>query len=359
MFGSKIHVEGLKKISFFDLCMLAYLLAAPSMTAQTYPGSYPQIDISNGTLRAKLCLPDVEKGFYRGARFDWAGVIASLDYKGHNYFGPFFEKFDPAVADVEIGNPVVAGIASAASGPVEEFIRADESTLGYSSAKPGETFCKIGVGALRKIDNAPYSSYVNYPIENAGKRSVKSGSDWIEFTQQVDCGLGYGYEYTKTIRFTKNVPVMTIEHHLVNTGAKAIDTLVYDHNFLIIDHQGAGPSIEISFPFVPHPTKPMDPLAVVRGKQLLFPKELTGGDTFYSEFRGFGKTAADYGIHVENKSTGAGVVITGDQPLASLGVWAVRTVVAPEPFVEIKVPPGRDFSWKYTYTFSTAGDRQR
>ena len=337
----------LSKINLVVGCFLAGTL----MTAQTYPGPYPQTEISNGMLRAKIYLPDAEKGFYRGMRFDWAGVMASLEYKGHDYFGPFFEKFDPAVSDVVIGDPVLAGIASAASGPVEEFIGADESALGYSEAKPGGAFCKVGIGALRKIDNATYSSYVNYPIVNGGKRSVKSGADWIEFTQQVDCGSGYGYEYTKTIRLLKNEPVMTIEHRLVNRGAKAIETQVYDHNFMIIDHQGAGPAIEVTLPFSPKPTKPMDPLAEVRGKQLVFPKELRGNDTFYGEFRVFDKSAADYEIRVENKNTGAGVVITCDQPLANLGVWAVRTVVAPEPYIGIKIPAGHDFTWKYTYKF--------
>jgi hypothetical protein len=341
-----------KKNNFIIGCLFAVTL----MTAQTYPGAYPQKEISNGALRAKVYLPDGEKGFYRGMRFDWAGVMASLEYKGHGYFGPFFEKFDPSVADVEIGNPVVAGIASAASGPVEEFIGADEAALGYAEAKAGEMFCKIGVGALRKIDSSPYSSYVNYPIVSGGKWSVKSGPDWIEFAQHQDCGSGYGYEYTKTIRLLNNQPIMTIEHHLVSTGAKTIETEVYDHNFLIIDHKGAGPAIHITFPFAPKPTKTLDPLAEVRGKQLLFPKELRGKDTFYGEFQGFGKTAADYEIRVENRTTGAGVVVASDQPLANLGVWAVRTVVAPEPYIEIKIPAGRDFSWKYTYTFYAPAD---
>ena len=330
------------------IACVACLLAA-SMTGQTYSGSYPEAEISSGALRAKIYLPDGEKGFYRGMRFDWAGVIASLEYKGHSYFGPFFEKFDPAVSDVEIGNPVIAGMASAASGPVEEFIGADESVLGYSTARPGEPFCKIGVGALKKINNQAYSSYVNFPVVNAGKRTVKSGADWIEFTQQVDCGSGYGYEYSKTIRLEKDHPVMTIEHHLVNRGAKAIETRVYDHNFLIIDHQGAGPPIELTFPFSPQSTKPLDPLAEIRGKQLLFPKDLKGSDTFYGEFTGFGKTAADYDIRVENSRTGAGVVISGDRPLVNMAVWAVRTVVAPEPFIEISVAPGHEFNWKYSY----------
>lgn len=350
MFGTSSNVEDLKRRSPLTLSILACFLAASS-PAQTYPGPYPQTEISNGVVRATVYLPDAEKGFYRGTRFDWAGVIGSLEYKGHSYFGPFFEKFEPSVADVEIGNPVVAGIASGASGAVEEFIGPDESALGYSTAKPGETFCKIGVGALKKIDNAPYSSYVNYPIADGGKRSVKSGVDWVEFTHQLNCGAGFGYTYTKTIRLTKNESAMTIEHRLVNTGAKAIETLVYDHNFLLIDHHGAGPAVEISFPFPPQPAKTLDPLAEVRGRQLVFPRDFKGSDTFYAELRGFGKAAADYHIRVENNNSGAGVVITSDRPLANLGVWAVRTVVAPEPFVEIKVSPAHEFSWKYTYSF--------
>lgn len=342
-------MKGLRGI----LCILGSMLAAGSSAAQTYPGTYPQTKLSNGVLGATIYLPDAEKGFYRGTRFDWAGVIGALEYKGHSYFSPFFEKFNPAVPDVVIGDPVEAGVNSAASGAVEEFIGADGSVPGYAEAKPDESFCKIGVGALRKLDNASYSSYANYAILNGGKRTVKSGRDWIEFTQQVDCGSGYGYAYTKTIRLLKNEPEMTIEHRLVNTGEKPIETRVYDHNFLPIDHQSTGPNVVITFPFVPEPTQALNGIAMVRGNRLVFPKDLKGGDTFDSEFRGFGKTATDYQIQVENHKTGAGVTIRGDRPLVNLEVWAVRTVVAPEPYIEIKVAAGREFNWKYTYHFYT------
>jgi len=344
-----------------DNCMKRFywlfgcLLAITPMSAQTYAGSYPKAEISNGLLHAEIYLPDAEKGFYRGTRFDWAGVMASLQYEGHSYFGPFFERFDPTVADVVIGDTVVAGINSAASGPVEEFIGLGETVLGYSEAKPGESFCKIGVGSLRRIDNAPYSSYTNYPILSGGKRTYTGGPNFIEFTQQVDCGSGYGYIYTKKVTLLTGRPVMTIEHRLVNTGKKAIETQVYDHNFLTIDKESTGPVLAISFPFAPAPTGKMDDLACVQGNELLFPKDLRGTDTFYGEFKGFGKTAADYQLHVENRKTGAGVTISADRPLANVGIWAVRTVVAPEPFIDIHVPPGRDFSWKYTYTFYQKG----
>jgi hypothetical protein len=335
-------------------CILGSMLTAGSIAAQTYPGAYPQTKLSNGVLDATIYLPDAEKGFYRGTRFDWAGVIGSLEHQGHSYYGPFFEKFNPAVRDVVIGDPIEAGVNSAASGPVEEFIGADGTALGYAEAKPGEAFCKIGVGSLRKLDNAPYSSYTNYPILDGGKRTVKSGRGWIEFTQQLDCGSGYRYTYTKTIRLLENEPEMTIEHRLVNAAAKPIETRVYDHNFMTIDHQPTGPDVVISLPFHPVPNKPIGGLAAVQGNELTFPKDLKGRDTFDREFSGFGATATDYDIRVENHKTGAGLTIRGDRPLVNLEVWAVRTVVAAEPYVEIKVPTGGDFAWKYTYRFYTA-----
>ena len=46
-------------------------------------------------MRAKLYLPDAQQGYYRATRFDWSGQIASLESQGHNYFGQWFEKYDP------------------------------------------------------------------------------------------------------------------------------------------------------------------------------------------------------------------------------------------------------------------------
>src|ERR1700734_877329 len=60
---------------------------------------YPQAEITNGQIRATLYLPDAQTGFYRGTRFDWSGFVSSLEYAGHNYYGPWFTKQDPAVRD--------------------------------------------------------------------------------------------------------------------------------------------------------------------------------------------------------------------------------------------------------------------
>src|SRR5262245_41916524 len=69
----------------------------------------PQAEITNGIVRARLYLPDPQDGYYRGTRFDWSGQISRLEYKGHNYFGKWFDRYDPKLHD-------------AIMGPVEEFL---------------------------------------------------------------------------------------------------------------------------------------------------------------------------------------------------------------------------------------------
>src|ERR1700704_1835076 len=69
---------------------------------------FPHAEISNKVIHAKLYLPDVENGYYRSSRFDWSGVIASLTYNGHSFFGKWFDRYDPTIND-------------AITGPVEEF----------------------------------------------------------------------------------------------------------------------------------------------------------------------------------------------------------------------------------------------
>src|SRR5437879_460926 len=133
----------------------------------------PQAEINNGVLKAQFYLPDARKGFYRGTRFDWSGVIGSLEYKGHRYYGPWFTKTDPTVIDfIYQGADIVAGPCSAITGPVEEF-STDDKALGYDEAKPGGTFIKVGVGVLRKPrDGSNYNRYRLYEIVRSEERRV-------------------------------------------------------------------------------------------------------------------------------------------------------------------------------------------
>lgn len=298
----------------------------------------PEAEISNSAITAKFYLPDAEKGYYRGTRFDWAGVINSLRTKNHEYFGQWFAKYDPKQHD-------------AIMGPVEEFTT-NKTGLGYEEAKAGGTFIRIGVGVLRKPEEPRFDTYKTYEIVDAGKRSVRKGNDWIEFTHELSDSSGYAYHYTKTIRLAKNKPEMTIEHALKNTGKKAIPTTLYSHNFFVMDAQPTGPLASVKFPFDLQTVRAFQGgLAEVKGGQIVYLKELQRGQSVYGEFVGFGKTAASYDIRVEHRGAGAGARITGDLPLSKIVFWSPRTTFCPEPYVDITAAPGKTAKWKYTYEF--------
>jgi hypothetical protein len=335
------------------LMSFAFLLAAAEP---------PEAAITNGVVRAKLYLPDVENGYYRGTRFDWSGSLSSLETNGHSYFGQWFPRYDPKLHD-------------SIPGPVEDY-----APLNYDDAKPGETFVKIGIGVLKRTDEQPYRFSNPYELLDNGKWSVRKGSDFVEFRHEVaDPKSGYAYVYTKTVRLTPGKPQMTIEHNLKNTGAKAIATNVYNHGFFMLDSQPTGPDFTVTFPFEIKGARDMGELAAVKGNQVVYLKTLeetanasgapvaapagapagggrrggSGRQTASSPIQGFSTDPKDFDIRVENHKTGAGVRITGDRPLWRINFWSIRTTVCPEAYVEVKADPGKEASWRLIFDFYT------
>jgi hypothetical protein len=316
-------------------CSAGFLALAIASAAD-----YPQARISNGILRATLLPPDAENGYYRGTRFDWSGAIASLEFQGHEYFGQWFDRYDPKIHD-------------AIMGPVEEFLTRGAG-LGYGEAKPGQSFVKIGVGAVRKPDEPQFQQFHTYDITDNGKWTVSKAADSVEFTHEIGDTLGYSYIYKKTVRLAPGKPQMTLEHSLKNTGRKTIETSVYEHNFYMLDRQPAGPDYSVRFPFEVHALADLRGLAAVRGNQLTYLAELEGGGQYvFTELTGFGDSPRDYDIHIENRKAGIGVRQTSDRPIAKLMFWSIRSTVCPEAYIDLKIEPGQEARWKIDYEFYT------
>lgn len=305
----------------------------------------PQAELSNGLIQTTLYLPDASQGYYQGTRFDWSGAFKSLDYKGHSFIEQWFDTYDPKLHD-------------AISGPVEEF-----TPLGYANAKPGDTFVKIGVGTLRKAEDKPYAFATYYDIVNPGKWTVKQHKNGgtpmrrtagaVDFTHELTDPTGYGYVYRKTIKLTPGKPELVLEHSLKNTGKLPIETSTYNHNFFILDKQPTGPTVNVQFPFeVKGEGKGFGTTIQTQGNRLIYSRELAKKEqVFSSGLQGFGPSAQDYDIRIENQKTGAGVRITGDQPLQKLVYWACSTTSCPEPYIRLTANPGQEITWKIKYEF--------
>jgi len=326
-------------------------LTAQTLNSRENPGNIPQAKISNGLISARAYLPDPDNGYYKSTRFDWSGIIYSLQYKGHEFYGQWFDRIDPDVINwVHQDAYIVSGPCSALVGPVDEF----EIPLGYDEAEAGGTFIKIGVGILRKTAER-YNRYYPYEILDSGIWSATSGNDSLEFIQELsDPKSGFAYLYRKSVRLEKDKPSMVIEHCLKNTGTRLIQSSVYNHNFIVLDKQPPGPDYTITVPFQIQTVRPPSPgLVEVAGNQIIFKKQLSGEDEAVVMIRGFSDKASDSEIIIENIKAGAGLRITGDRPLIRELLWSIRTVLAIEPYIAIDIQPGKEFRWKNTIEYYT------
>jgi hypothetical protein len=310
----------------------SFLLMSLSSYAQI-----PQTTISNGIIHAKIYLPDADSGYYRGTRFDWSGITPVIEYKGHSYCAQWFENYSPT-------------LHHAVMGPAEAF-----SPLKYEKAKKGEHFITIGVGALLKENDTPYSPYQYYKISNAGKWKISVSNNEIEFIHTLN-DTACSYEYLKKLVLVKGKPILELKHRLKNTGTQVIEADVYDHNFFFIDQQTTGPQSTILFPFNLVEKKEgqgLGEMVSIKDNQIAFNRAFSDKETAYTRLEGYMENPKDYDIRIENRNTGAAVRITADQAMSKLIFWACFNIFCPEPYIHFKINPGETFSWNITYQFYT------
>lgn len=297
----------------------------------------PQAQISNGLINATIYLPDEHKGYYRGTRFDWSGVMPMLEHGGHSYFGKWFKTYDPKVHESVMG-------------PVEEF-----GPVGYDKTKIGGSFLKIGVGTLRKPEEAGYSNFKTYEIEDAGEWKVETLADQVSF-RHILKDRPYSYEYQKVIRLSPNTSELTITHQLTNKGEHRIETEVYNHNFFFLDSLNIGPGYVVRFPFKlvgKGKVHGVGKFVELKGDKIVFIKKLGKKDYVYiGEITGFTNHKGNgYEIWIENTHSGAAVKITCDRPMSRLVFWSARKAVCPEPYIDLDMAPGATVDWTIKYDF--------
>jgi hypothetical protein len=325
------------------------LIVAIALLATAAPAAgedYPHVYLKNDKLKVKVYLPDAEKGFYRGTRFDHAGVFGEIEFAGHKIFGPWKDKHDPTNHDDIIG-------------PCEEF--GIEKPLGYDDAKPGETFLKIGVGELEKPKEDKYSFAKKYKIvKPAGWKETERDLEvkakrapLIEWKMEQKAN-GYGYEYQKVVSLFGNEATLLIVHSLKNTGEKPIATEVYNHNFFNVDGDSVGPNYSFAFPFE---LKAQDlkgkfgELVELKGKQLRFKDKLDDGFVM-AGLTGFDPTRrGDRAFEMRHGPSGVRVSVAYIQPFSKFNIWGIKTTICPEPFTRIELKPGEGMVWRLGYSF--------
>ena len=315
----------------FTMAAMALFLGSCTFNDLNFD-QYPSLTISNEEVEMKIYLPDAEKGLYRATRFDWSGVIGSVKYKDHEYFGYWKDAHDPLFHED-------------LTGPVEGYIKPG---LGYDEAEPGGKYVRIGVGLIEKPDETEYSFRNYYELLDHGKWAVDHGADWISFRHELNTDIGYSYIYQKLIKLKNNG--FTIEHKLLNTGEKAIETDQFNHNFFMIDGELSGKAFSISFPYPISTEDDPEGFVELKGNELNFLNDLEGDDAFFLLLHGYGEEVSDHQVTVQNHKSGAGVTFSVNKPLYRMAFWACRNTLSPENFIWLSVEPGEEEAWTSEYT---------
>ena len=297
----------------------------------------PHCVIANRAIEAQVFLPDGDCGFYRGTRFDWSGIVASLRYRDHEYISPWKNFHDPLFHDC-------------ITGPAEEFEGADTPERDFQIAAEGSPFLRLGVGLLRKAGEGSFQRFHTYPLVDATGWQAFAGCDRVEFQHTAASPTGLSYRYRKTVRLDARGPILWLEHSLVNAGRIPIVTRQYNHNFFRIDDILPGPTLRITTPFPLSTTHPIREPLTIHGCVASLTRKLQAGENVLAEVICHNKR---YEVEIFQQASQAGVTLRGDHPLTRLLLWASHRVFCPEPYIDICAGPGESFSWNLSYTFWT------
>ena len=325
-------------------------LTGPDTLRPADAAGFPALVLQHNDTRALVMLPDPERGWYRGTRFAWHGMIRQLEHRGHSFFGYLHAEHNPTHHD-------------AVSGPAPEFDITGPAS--FHDASPGESFVKIGVGRLQRDDNERYRFWHKYPILDHGQWHVDQPTpDTITMRQTLPAGDdGYAYELTQQLRLSSTGLEITYELH--NTGQRAIATEFYHHNFFSLDSAPVGPGYELALPASAQPDadadlEPWAELATPEDDQsppvLRWREPLPPGEAIYVQPHGFDHDSR-FRFALRHVDTGLVVTKLGQRPLHRLAVWSSQPVICPEPFVMIELDPGEREQWAVRYIFSANDDQ--
>ena len=304
-------------------------------------------------------LPDAERGYYRGTRFDHSGIIDQMTVDNHRFFTDFRQPHDP------LGHDHIPGTA-------EEFGMDDP--LGYEEAQAGDGFVKIGVGILQRANREPYQFHGKYATIELGKWVITNGDrglSFLGFEQELHGPRGWAYRYVKKFELLKDSHVngsdgiapdwigFKIVRSLTNLGTKPIHTTHYGHNFLRMDDFPPGVGYTLSFPFEPQLDEKFQTQQVVDvvGHDLIFFSDVLKDKAVFGQI--IAPADAESRITLQHDKVPYALQITTSRPILKWMLYCHPPAICPEPFIEINVAPHDTFDWETEYRVLRVAKRDR
>lgn len=282
------------------------------------------ITLNSKGLQAVLCEPGE---YYRGTRFDHAGVFRSITQDGYAWADEWFDHSDPLRHDR------VCGLS-------EEFV-----TVDFSGVAPGSLFCKPGVGLLRRPDDAPYDWFRLYEVAESGEWDVQAGPAGAGYVHT----LSGWYHYEKRILLSGGDSI-EIRHTLHWEAPQPLGGFFYNHNFLTFGGKQVGPDRRILTPWTigGHWRSEYDNVRFASGGvEFLGPVDPANSVYCGDLHNTGGPTTCRFTVQDSERR----VEVSGDMPLHHIVLWSNPRVACMEPYMPLQIRPGETAEWTFRYAF--------
>jgi len=317
--------------------------AAANSEVPTWLADFPHARLQNDHGVVWVTLPDAERGFNRATRFDRSAAVVYIESaSGARYFGPTTgeDPHNPVVDDH------VAGIAG-------EF--GMDRPWGYDRAQPGETFIKIGVGSLERLDEKPYFFRQTYPVADAGAWAVVRDPQSVTTTHRLDDGVGRGYLLETTIELLDDELGFAVDRQLTNLGAEPLATTHYSHNFFILNDEPPGPAYRLAFRDLHRlpPDASLPDGVAYDGRRVSIPP-LSGTQSVWMSLNPPAELlgqALPWSFELRHVGTPASIRVEQSPPPGRVVVYARDPAFSVEPFTELRLMPGETLGWRAVYRF--------
>lgn len=284
--------------------------------------------LKRGEMELTIMDPDHTNRVYQGVRFSPIAAVLQAKYKGLPYL----------LCPEDVSSPVRGDMPGLA---MEFDLVSPDGPPGFTEAAMGNSFLKVGVGALKKAGPgyrfmAPYE-FAERPVTE---------TDWnkrgVSYSQAATNTGGYGYKLTADLVLDSSS--FSIHYTLLNTGSKRMKTIQYHHNFLNFGGTPVGPDYVVEFPYAPV----MDGW-YIKGNALSFNTPIKGFlklDTHPPQ-----EYTGSHHIDVRQIKTGQTLRIASSLPSGTCTLFVTSDKLCPEQFIELEIAPGESVSWKRSYVF--------
>jgi hypothetical protein len=284
--------------------------------------------LKNKNLEIHIDFPEENYNF---SRFDWTGKIVKVKFKNTN------------ITSIERTNSTNENHIG--KGFYNEF--GIETPLNYQETLVGDWFHKIGVGLLKKTDDA-YDFLKNYEVKPA-EFEINSTSKDISIICTSKIYNGYGYILKKEITLFESS--FEIKYWLQNIGNKSIVTNEYNHNFMAINNEFIDMDYILKFPFHLKPQLFSEKVNVENAVDIQL-NEFRFNRTPIEPFF-FSNLSTDTIVNASweliNLKKHIGISETGSFQTNKINFWGWKHVISPELFFNINLQPNETVAWSRTY----------